>query len=83
MIGSDSCEVNLISETTLQCTLPEEAPTGRFRGEDIEDGRPGVWVSQEDFQTTDFAQIKASRIKAHLSYNSNAKIFLYTLCRPP
>ncbi|XP_022105398.1 plexin-B-like isoform X2 [Acanthaster planci] len=50
-IGNGFCEVNLVSDTTLQCTLPEDEPAaGDFRDEDKERDLPVVWVIHSNLE---------------------------------
>ncbi|XP_022105007.1 plexin-B1-like [Acanthaster planci] len=50
-IGKDFCEVNLVSDTVLQCTLPKNEPAaGDFRGGNVEEGLPVVWVLHNNLE---------------------------------
>ncbi|XP_038069424.1 plexin-B-like [Patiria miniata] len=50
-IGEESCDVNLISEKSLVCELPDEAPAaGDFMGKDTGKGLPVVWVRHNNLQ---------------------------------
>ncbi|XP_022105028.1 plexin-B-like isoform X2 [Acanthaster planci] len=50
-IGKDFCEVNLVSDTVLQCTLPKNEPAaGDFRGENAEEGLPVVWILHSNLE---------------------------------
>ncbi|XP_038066957.1 plexin-B1-like [Patiria miniata] len=50
-IGEESCDVNLISETSLVCELPDEAPAaGDFMGKDTGKGLPVVWVRHNNLK---------------------------------
>ncbi|XP_022111250.1 plexin-B-like isoform X2 [Acanthaster planci] len=50
-IGKDFCAVDLVSDTTLQCSLPENEPAaGDFKGGDTQEGLPAVWVIHSNLE---------------------------------
>ncbi|XP_038069418.1 plexin-A4-like [Patiria miniata] len=50
-IGEESCDVSVISDTSLVCELPDEAPAaGDFMGKDTGKGLPVVWVRHNNLQ---------------------------------
>ncbi|XP_022111248.1 plexin-B1-like [Acanthaster planci] len=51
LIGMDLCIVNLVSDTALKCTLPENDPApGDFKGGDTQEGLPVVWVIHSNLE---------------------------------
>ncbi|XP_038069390.1 plexin-A4-like [Patiria miniata] len=51
-IGVESCPVILISDKSLVCKLPDEAPAaGDYMGKDTDEGLPVVWVRHNNLQS--------------------------------
>ncbi|XP_038069473.1 plexin-B1-like [Patiria miniata] len=50
-IGVERCPVILISDKSLVCKLPDEAPAaGDYMGKDTEEGQPVVWVRHNNLK---------------------------------
>ncbi|XP_038069358.1 plexin-B-like [Patiria miniata] len=51
-IGVERCPVILISDKSLVCELPDEAPSpGDYMGKDTDEGLPVVWVRHNNLQS--------------------------------